>query len=113
MVAVTQKPNTNESNGKMQHYIIVKWKDAVKDKSEKANDVRTLYVPATDIPGINKVTIKENVTARDNRYDLMIVIDMDAAALKAWDNSQLHHRWKDEYGQLIDKKAIFDADDDE
>lgn len=95
----------------MQHYIIVKWNDTVKDKSEKADAVRTLYASATDISGVNKVTIRENVTARDNRYDLMIIIDMDAESLKAWDNSQLHHRWKEEYGQLIDKKAIFDADD--
>lgn len=95
----------------MQHYIIVKWNDTVKDKSGKADDVRILYASATDITGVNKVTIKENVTARDNRYDLMIIIDMDAESLKEWDNSTLHHRWKEEYGQLIDKKAILDADD--
>ncbi len=97
----------------MQHYIIVKWNNEVKDKSVTANDVRMLYASAADIVGINKVTIKENVIPRDNRYDMMIIIDMDASALKAWDDSQLHHRWKEEYGQLINKKAIFDADDDE
>lgn len=95
----------------MQHYIIVKWNDTVKDKSERADEVKGLYASATDISGIHRVTIKENVTARDNRYDLMIIIDMDVEALKEWDNSTLHHRWKEEYGQLIDKKAILDADD--
>lgn len=96
----------------MQHYIIVKWNNEIKDKSKTANDVRRLYAEATDIPGINKVTIKENIIKRDNRYDLMIIIDMDESALKAWDDSRLHRRWKEEYGQLIDKKAIFDAMDE-
>ncbi len=96
----------------MQHYIIVKWNDGVKDKVETANAVKGMYAAATDIPGINKVTIRENVIARENRYDLMIIIDMDESALKAWDDSQLHHLWKEEYGQLMEKKAIFDAAED-
>ena len=45
---------------------------------------------------------------RENRYDVMIVLDMDKDALSAWDASPLHHQWKDEYGALLEKKAIFD-----
>ena len=45
---------------------------------------------------------------RANRYDLMIVLDMDKDALPNWDASDIHHRWKDEYGGLLEKKAIFD-----
>ena len=41
-------------------------------------------------------------------FDVMIVLDMDKDALIAWDASPLHHQWKDEYGALLEKKAIFD-----
>lgn len=95
----------------MQHYIIVKWNDTIKDKSETADEVRKLYAEATEIPGIHRIAIKKNIIARDNRYDLMIILDMDESSLEAWDNSELHHRWKTDYGHMIDKKAIFDAAD--
>ena len=75
----------------MQHYIIVKWNDTIKDKSETADEVRKLYAEATEIPGIHRIAIKKNIIARDN--------------------SKLHHRWKADYGHMIDKKAIFDAAD--
>ena len=41
---------------------------------------------------------------------MMIVIDMDAPALPAYDVSEPHLRWKAEYGPLIEKKAIFDCE---
>lgn len=93
----------------MQHYIIVKWKEAAEKKilSEK---VRTLYADATKIEGIHKVIIKDNVTPRDNRYDVMIILDMNADALPIWDASELHKQWKSEYGDLIEKKCIFDGE---
>ena len=46
--------------------------------------------------------------ARENRYDVMIVLEMDRAALVRYDESEMHHRWKDEFGGLLEKKAIFD-----
>ncbi len=45
---------------------------------------------------------------RDNRYDVLIRLDMDADALPRYDVSAMHHRWKDEFGPLLEKKAIFD-----
>lgn len=40
----------------------------------------------------------------------MIVLTMPSEALPAWDASDLHKRWKAEYGALIAQKAIFDCD---
>ena len=38
----------------------------------------------------------------------MIALDMDKEALPAYDVSEMHHAWKREYGDLLEKKAIFD-----
>lgn len=93
----------------MLHHIIVKWKENV-DKQETSQKVRALYESAVEIPGIHNVIIKDNVIARPNRYDLMIALDMDEDALVTWDNSELHLKWKSEYGSLIESKCIFDCE---
>lgn len=93
----------------MLHHIIVKWKDTV-DKQETSQNVRALYESAVEIPGIRDVIIKDNVIVRPNRYDLMIALDMDEDALVTWDNSELHLKWKSEYGSLIESKCIFDCE---
>lgn len=64
--------------------------------------------PASTIPGVHGVEVYPCCVDRANRYDLMIVLDMDKDALPNWDASDIHHRWKDEYGDLLEKKAIFD-----
>ena len=95
----------------MIHYILVKWSKEVGDKAALLEKVRALYAKAKDIPGVRGVTLKPNVTPRDNRYDLMIAIDMEKDALPTWDESALHKTWKAEYGSLVEKKAIFDSED--
>lgn len=92
----------------MLHYIIVKWKD--ENKEQLTLSARKLYSEATSIKGISAVEIKENVTPRDNRYDLMIVLTMQKEALPVWDNSELHLKWKSDFGKYIDKKCIFDCE---
>jgi len=94
----------------MKHHIIVKYTDAVADKAALLERIKALYAGAAQIPGVHGVEFKENCVARENRYDLMIVLDMDADALAAWDASAVHHAWKDEYGHLVAKKAIFDCE---
>lgn len=94
----------------MLHHIIVKWNDQVTDKSTMAAKVAELYAPASDIPGVHGVTLKPNVIDRPNRYDLMIVLDLEPEALTAWDASDLHKQWKANFGALIAQKAIFDCD---
>ena len=67
-----------------------------------------MYTAADDIPGVHSVTVHPCCIDRPNRYNLMIVLDMDREALPNWDASDIHHRWKDEYGGLLEQKAIFD-----
>ncbi len=68
-----------------------------------------MYAEATVISGVHRVEIRENVTPRENRYDLMIVLDMDDDALPIWDKSSLHQKWKAEFGSRIEKKCILTA----
>ena len=52
-----------------------------------------------------------NCVDRENRYHVLIRLDMDPAALAAYDVSPMHHRWKDRFGPLLEKKAIFDFEE--
>lgn len=93
----------------MIHYIIVKWNSDA-DKKALAEKARALYADAVKIEGVRGVDIKENVTPRDNRYDLMIALTMDNDALHVWDKSELHLKWKSDFGGHIEKKCIFDCE---
>ena len=93
----------------MLHYIIVKWNAEVSDKLATLENVKSLYANATDIEGVRAVDIRENITPRDNRYDVMIALDIEDDKLTVWDNSELHKKWKADFGPLIEKKAIFDS----
>lgn len=94
----------------MIHYIIVKWNSDA-DKKSLSENARALYANAVKISGVRKVDIKENITPRDNRYDLMIALFMDKDALTVWDKSDLHLKWKSDFGGFIEKKCIFDCDE--
>ena len=93
----------------MQHYIIVKWNNNA-NKKELSDSARRLYANASAACGVKRVDIKDNVTDRDNRYDLMIILHMNKADLLMWDNSDLHKKWKADFGAFIDKKCIFDCE---
>ncbi|MBQ4085412.1 MAG: hypothetical protein IJC54_02420 [Clostridia bacterium] len=94
----------------MKHHIIVKYTEEVQDKQALLGQIKELYAGAVEIDGVRGVEFKQNCIARENRYDLMIVLEMDEEALPSWDASEIHHRWKDEYGHLVAKKAIFDCE---
>lgn len=94
----------------MKHHIIVKYTDEVKDKKALLEEIKALYAGACGIEGVHGVEMKENCVARENRYDLMIVLEMEKQALGNWDDSQIHAKWKRDYGHLIAKKAIFDCE---
>jgi len=97
----------------MKHYIISKFnKDIDRNKLPlMLEDIKAIFNKTLDIEGIYNVEYKLNCINRDNRYDLMIVIEMDKEALEAYDNCAAHHEWKDKYGSLLEKKAIFDCED--
>ena len=93
----------------MKHYIIVKFVEGT-DVGALLSPVRGLFEQTLTIPGIHSVVLKQSNSDRANRYDLMIELDMDKQALSAYDVSEPHLLWKQSYGPLIAKKAIFDCD---
>ena len=93
----------------MKHDILVKFAEGV-DVGALIAPVTAIFEQCLTIPGIHGLTVRRSNSDRPNRYDLMIELDMDKAALPAYDVSEPHLRWKTEYGALIEKKAIFDYD---
>lgn len=94
----------------MKHDILVKYKPEI-SKEQKAAlipEITELFGHLTEIEGIHGVQVYPNVVERENRYDLLIEIDMDREALEVYDASVWHYQWKDRYGALLEKKAIFD-----
>ena len=41
----------------------------------------------------------------------MIEMEMDPEALTVYDACEAHKKWKQEYGDLLQKKTIFDSED--
>lgn len=94
----------------MQHHILVKWHQRPQDASARCREVEQVFIPCLDIPGVHGVKVIPNVIDRPNRYDMLIIITMEESALPVYDACDAHHRWKDAYGSLIEKKAIFDCE---
>ena len=86
----------------MKHCIIAKFNDSVDDKAAMITRIDKLFAPAPAMDGIH------GCIDRENRYDLAIIIDMDKAALPAWDASELHREWKSGFGSYLTSNAIFD-----
>ena len=93
----------------MKHYILVKFKPGV-DVRALEEPVRAIFAETLSIPGVYEADVLLSNSDRANRYDMMIVMDMDKDALPLYDVSAPHLRWKAEYGDRIEKKAIFDCD---
>ena len=93
----------------MKHYVIVKFKEGFDYKS-RVGDIAEIFNRTLEINGINAVLVKPSNSSRENRYDLMIEIDMESAALPLYDKSAPHLLWKEKYGEYIEKKTIFDCE---
>ncbi|MBO4734382.1 MAG: hypothetical protein J5662_07895 [Clostridia bacterium] len=93
----------------MKHYIIVKFKQGFDYKSH-IGGITDIFNKTLDIDGINYVEVKSSNSERENRYDLMILLQMEKAALSLYDISKPHLLWKEKYGEYIEKKTIFDCD---
>ena len=92
----------------MKHYIIGKFKPEITDKAAQYARIAEMFAGADQIPGVYSAQVFPNCIDRDNRFDVMIVLNMENDALSAWDSSDLHRRWKATFGELLEKKAIFD-----
>lgn len=93
----------------MKHHILVKFVEGTELPPLLA-PIHELFAQCLELPGVYGLTLKTNCVDRPNRYDLMIVLDMDPEALPTYDASEPHHRWKADYGHLVAKKAIFDCE---
>ena len=94
----------------MLHHIIVKFNNTVEDKHLVISKASELFERLRSLDGINDVNLYPNCIDRDNRYDLMIVIDMDKKALETYDSCEVHKTWKADFGKYILSKAIFDRE---
>ena len=90
----------------MKHCILVKFIKEFDWKAELPN-IKSIF-DGINVDGVEGVEYILNCIDRENRYDLLIRIDMKKEALPLYDACPNHHEWKDTYSQYIDKKAIFD-----
>lgn len=93
----------------MKHYIIVKFDKSV-DANEMVSQIRELFHKALDINGVDKVEIYVSNIDLPNRHDLMIKMSLSQIALELFDNSEVHKKWKSDYGRYIIQKTIFDCE---
>lgn len=94
----------------MKHHIIVKYNALVTDKPAMEQEIAALFSAAGEIPGVTGAFLYPNCIPLENRFDLMIVVEMEKEALEMWNRSQLHLKWKEQYGKYILSKAIFDCE---
>lgn len=94
----------------MKHHIIVKYNALVTDKKAMQTEIEHFFAPATEINGVHGVFFYPNCIPVENRFDLMIVMEMEKEALTNWNTSPLHLQWKEQYGRYILSKAIFDCE---
>ena len=82
----------------MKHCILAKYRPEVYPRRETLLPrIREIFAPLTDLAGIHGVRVYPNCVARDNRYDVLVVLDLAP-----------HRLWKEEFGPLLAQKAIFD-----
>lgn len=96
----------------MLHHIIVKFNDDItpERKKEIAAQAAALFEGLKQMPGIHDVALHTSCIDRPNRYDLMIEISMEKDALPSYDDCEIHHKWKTDFGAFIRSKAIFDCE---
>ena len=94
----------------MKHLILAKFKPEIADKEALLEPIRRLFSASAEIPGVHGAAVYPCCVARENRYDVMIVLDMEKEALPLYDVSAMHRAWKEIYGDFLEKKAIFDCE---
>ena len=95
----------------MKHCILARFRADAGDWRAYLPENREIFSAAGDIPGVRGAEVFPNCVDRENRYHVLIRLAMDPAALAAYDVSPMHHRWKDRFGPLLEKKAIFDFEE--
>ena len=93
----------------MKHYIIIKINDksALPELEAKAGEI---FPKTLSIPGVSSVEVHRSCSDIPNRFDLMIIIEMQPEALAAYDASEPHQQWRRLCDPLLESKAIFDCE---
>ena len=93
----------------MKHHVIIKISDpsALPYLAAKAEEI---FQKTTSVPGVRSVEVHRSCSDIPNRFDLMIIIDMEPEALAAYDASEPHQEWKKLCDPLLASKAIFDCE---
>ena len=92
----------------LSHFIIVKFKPEFNWK-EKLPAIRELFDHALELNGVENVYYHESCSDKPNRAHLAIEMVMTNEALKEYDNSWFHKKWKEEYEETFAQKTIFDT----
>lgn len=95
----------------VKHYIIAKFKPGF-DLNEYIKAISDIFTKIKEINGVREVNLYPGINRGENsnRYDLMIEIDMTAESLSEYNKSAPHHEWKEQYGEFIESKCIFDRE---
>ena len=93
----------------MRHYIIAKFRPEV-DWRALVEPVRAIFEETLEIEGVTGVWVYPSNSDRENRFHLMVEMELTPAALAAYDVSKPHLRWKETYGPLLESKTIFDRE---
>lgn len=94
----------------MKHCILAKFRPDAGDWRQYLPQIREIFGAAGEIPGVFGARVYPGCVERENRYHVLIELEMEPSALPAYDESAMHHRWKELFGPLLEKKAIFDFD---
>lgn len=94
----------------MKHYIIVKFSESVEDKTHLCKEIKALFRRAEKIEGIHAVSFYSSAIDLPNRYDFMILMDLEREALPVFDASPIHRDWKEGYARHLAAKTIFDCE---
>ena len=84
----------------MKHCILARFRADAGDWRAYLPEIREIFSAAGDIPGVRGAEVFHNCVDRENRYHVLIRLDMDPAALAAYDVSPKHHRWKDRFPKV-------------
>jgi len=94
----------------MHHVMLAKFKkDYSKEEIDNMFvDIKAIYDNARTIPGITDVIYHRNCIDRPNRYDISVSLVMEKDSLALWDACSYHKMWKEQYGDKLESKCIFD-----
>lgn len=90
----------------MNHYIIVKFRQGYEYIYE-LDKIIELFNKSLNIDGVNSVDVYKSNSDLNNRYDLMIKMDLTKDGLINFDNSWIHDTWKKRIWKIHRKENYF------